>query len=66
LAVLRAKNIHPFSDNDVNQCPSVDNTTFAADHGDALFTFPLADPSKRCGFVGDLTIDWTNVPLMNR
>jgi len=60
LAVLRTKTILPFSDNDAKQCPSVNNTTFAADHGDALFTFPLADPTKKCGFVGDLTIDWTN------
>ena len=66
LAVLRTKNINRFSDNDVNQCPSVNNTTFTADHGDALFTFPLGDPSKRCGFVGDLTVDWKDVPVVNR
>jgi hypothetical protein len=66
VAALRTKNIKPFSDNDVNHCPSVNNTTFAADQGDAVFTFPLADPSKRCGFVGDLTIDWKDDPLVKR
>src|SRR5258708_7615722 len=62
--VLSQKNVHPFSDNDLNQC--ADNTQWSSEatrDGGLLFTFNLTDPANKCGFVGDLTIDWQRLVI---
>jgi hypothetical protein len=57
LPVLKFKNVSPFSHDDKSKC-SGNKWDFAPSSDGALLTFDLSDASKKCGFVGDLTIGW--------
>jgi hypothetical protein len=56
--VLAGENVWQFSDNDIDQCADTQWSHEATPDGGLLLTFNLSDPGKKCGFVGDLTIDW--------
>lgn len=58
-ATLTSWNVQPFSDNNPDRCRAVTQWGFqGASDGGLLFTFRLSDPADKCGFVGDLTVNW--------
>jgi hypothetical protein len=55
-----SNNISTFSDDDDNkdECRQKQEWSLERTTDGALLTFSLLDASKKCGFVGDFTIDW--------
>jgi hypothetical protein len=54
---LNTPNVSTYSDRDGSAC-SQNEWSFTPTADGALLRFDLSDPSKHCGFVGDLRIDW--------